>query len=312
MVFTDQGGQPEEGITAGSKTGRISKPRRIKRKRREAPFTERQLELLRARVHAYYLEHHRGPRKLSWGGLCDEIFEKTKVLIKEDDLQQWATKFIEKRRKTSRHPPDEGFVAIANFLMDPDIGMLSESELNEPEIPHRFAALLLDFLKHPGYTQKFPPLALSGTYEALCKDEDGTIRPTAWLQLEVREGDHVIRIWELSQTWSFLQDARTDDVETLCKKLLKARSEAYGCGIITPEDSLIIFLKDKYSGHNHYYFTLASYPSLWSDTSLLQFALLRHKYPVPDDFSDKYPDELFNDMEDETVFLHFTKMNPHG
>ena len=55
--------------------------------------------------------------------------------------------------------------------------MLSEKELNEPEIPYRFAAFLLDFLAYPGHKQDFPPSALSGTYVCLWRVEDGRIDP---------------------------------------------------------------------------------------------------------------------------------------
>jgi hypothetical protein len=274
----------------------------------EVVCTRRQRELMRTRVDAYYEIHQDGPRRMTWGGLCDEIFDYTNVLIPVEDLRQWATNFIEKGRNTPRHPNDQGFAAIASFLMHPDIDLLSEKELNEPEIPYRFASFLLDFLAQPGHKQQFPPLALSGTYVAFGKPEDGRIRPKAWLGLEVREGDHVIRVWEISQSWAFLVDARVDD-EPFHKKVLKAQYRANGWGVITPEDNLFIFLKDERSGNNHYYFTLAAYPSLWSDTSLLQFGLIRHEYPVPDDSNAKYLEELFEDTEDETVFLRFNKIN---
>jgi hypothetical protein len=274
---------------------------------RHVIFTARQRELLRTRVDAYRdVQNER--RGLSWPALCDEIFDLVHVHVRHEFLRQWVEGFIEKKKKQPRRPNNEEFAGIASFLMHPEIGMLSEEELNEPEIPYRFAAFLLDFLAHPGHKQQFPPLALSGTYVAFGKAEDGRIRPKAWLGLEVREGDHVIRIWEISQTWSFLVDARVDDDEPFSEKVLKAQYRANGWGVITPEDNLFIFLKDERSGKNHYYFTLASYPSLWSDTALLQFGLIRHEYPVPDDSSAKYLDELFDDTEDETVFLRFDKI----
>jgi hypothetical protein len=248
------------------------------------------------------------PATGSWAGVCADISDLIHVHVRHETLRQWAEGFIQKGRKTPIHPNEEELRAIVSFLMHTDIAMLSEEELNKPEIPYRFAAFLLDFLAQPGHKQKFPPLALSGTYVAFGEAEDGRIRPKAWLGLEVREGDHVIRIWEISQTWSFLVDARVDDDEPFSEKVLKAQNRANGWGVITPEDNLFVFLKDERCGQNHYYFTLASYPSLWSDTSLLQFGLIRHEYPVPDDSSAKYLDELFEDTEDETIFLRFDKI----
>ena len=274
---------------------------------REVVYTKRQREIIKTKVSAYYDVHHEA-RGLTWAGLCDEIFDYTQVQVRHEDLRQWVDGFIPKKRKQPRRPNKEELKAIVSFLMHADIHMLSEEELNEPEIPFGFAAFLLDFLAHPGHKQTFPPLALSGTYVAFGRTEDGIFRPKVWLGLEVREGDHVIRIWEISQSYSFLVDPRADDDRPYLKRLSEARSRANGWGVITPEDNLFIFLKDERSGINHYYFTLASYPSLWSDTSLRQFALLRHGYPVPDDCSNRYLDDLMDETEDETVLLHFNKI----
>jgi hypothetical protein len=258
------------------------------RRKREVVHTKRKRELIKTRVDAYY-DQHQEARGLTWAGLCDEIFDLTKVQVRHEVLRQWVEGFIAKYRKSPIHPNEAELKAIASFLMHPDINMLSKKELNEPEIPYRFAAFLLDSLAYPGHKQDFPPLALSGTYLACPRAEDGRMVPKV-LGLKVREGDHVIRISERS----FLVDARFDD--------------ANGWGVITPEDNLFIFLKNERSGKNHYYFTMASYPSLWSDTSLCQFALLRHGHPVPDDCTNKYLDELMDDTDEETVLLHFTKI----
>lgn len=267
------------------------------RRRRGVVHTRRQRELIRTSVDAYFDQHQKA-RGLTWKGLCDEIFDLAKVHVRDEVLRQWVEEFIAKNRKSPLHPNEAELKALASFVMHPDIGMLSEKELNEPEIPYRFAAFLLDSLAYPGHKQDFPPLALSGTYVACGRAEDGRMVPKVWLGLEVREGDHVIRIWE----HDYPVDARFDDDEPLHERILKPQS------VITPEDNIFIFLKNERSGKNHYYFTLASYPSLWSDTSLRQFALLRHGHPVPDDCSNKYLDELMDDTEEETVLLHFTKI----
>jgi hypothetical protein len=199
-------------------------------RQREVVYTERQRELIRTRVDAYYrVQNER--IGLSWAGVCADISDLIHVHVRHETLRQWAEGFIQKGRKTPIHPNEEELRAIVSFLMHTDIAMLSEEELNKPEIPYRFAAFLLDFLAQPGHKQKFPPLALSGTYVAFGEAEDGRIRPKAWLGLEVREGDHVIRIWEISQTWSFLVDARVDDDEPFSEKVLKAQNRANGWGV---------------------------------------------------------------------------------
>ena len=271
-------------------------------------YTERQRELIRARLLAYYDLRRARSRKISWGAICDEIFDETGVQIAIEDVRQFVKRFVQKDRNRSRGPNDEELEAIVSFLKRPRINLLSDKELNEPEIPYRFAEFLLDFLAHPEHNQQFPPKALGGRYLALLKSSDGSIHKRVELTLRVHKEDHVIRVTESSEAWSSVIDGDlNNDERSPAKPELDATYRAKGWAVITPEDSLLIFLKNERYGHNHYYLTIALYPGIWSETSVCQLALLRHQYPVPDDSASKSLEALMQDTEGDTVLLHFTK-----
>jgi hypothetical protein len=230
---------------------------------------------------------------LTWKGLCDEIFDRIQVNVRDEDLRQWVERFIARTRKSSRCPNKAELKAIASFLMHPDIDMLSEKELNEPEIPYRFAAFLLDFLAHPGHNQPFPPKKLGGRYRGFFRFSNGSIS-TRELTLEVRESEHVIHVSES---------------EKICRSsVLTTSYEAHGWAIITPEDNLFIFMKSDRYARNHYYITIALSPGIWSDTSVREFTLLRHQYPVLRTSDSTTVWGMMRETDDDTGFLVFNKI----
>jgi hypothetical protein len=201
VVYTEQ---QREAVYA-ERQGEVVQAER----QRKVVRTKRQRELIRIRVDAYYaIQNER--RGLSWAGLCDEIFDYTQVQVRHEVLRQWVEEFIQKGRKHPRGPNDEELEAIASSLMHPDIDLLSEAELNEPEIPYRFAQFLLDFLAYPGHTQLYPPKEFGGRYLALLKDTDGSIRTRVELILDIRDKDHVIRVSETSEAWSHIIELEVD------------------------------------------------------------------------------------------------------
>jgi hypothetical protein len=271
-------------------------------------------------VDAYYqIQHER--IDLSWNGVCADISELVHVPVRHEPLRQWVEQFIPNNRKQPRRPNKEEFAGIASFLMHPDIDMLSEQELNEPEIPYRFAKFLLDFLAYPGHTQLYPPKELAGRYLAVLKDTYGSIRKRVELILEVRERDHVIRAFEASEAWSHAIEVGFNPGEDCETSELDATSRANGWGVITPEGNLFQFMKHELLGYNHYYFTVALHPDIWSGTPPTQFAflrhtdppthslaLLRHAYPVPQTPDSRTLTDLMKETDGDTVLLHFYKI----
>jgi hypothetical protein len=267
VVYADQGGKPEKEITSGFKTRPISKPRRIRRKKREPVFTERQLELLKARANKYYQMHNSGLRGMSWGGFCDEIFERTHVWIGVEDLRQWATNFKAKRRSTPRHPNDEGFQALASFLMLPDIAMLLPEELNDPEPPYRFLQSFHEFLGvdlNSSSSNSRRSERLNGVYEACLQiektDEDEERCVMAILTLEVDHKIGGLRATERSEV-RFLGPGEIEVIPD--PWIIK------GWGIVTPEGDLFLFMNRT---STYYYQTI--------ETPLSPLTLLCHEIPA--------------------------------
>jgi len=283
----------------------------------EVNYTARQIELIRARIEAYYDLHQTMSRKASWVGVADQIFEETKVLMDDEVLRQFVQRVTRKtkpplqrvtRKKKPRIPNPENLRAIVSFLLADNIGLLTREELEAPEIPYRLAQFLLDFLRHPTHDQAYPPEALAGSYLALIKDADGSDRTRIQLDVQVSENDHIIRLSEITEVFSVVVEADFDAEEISDpQSVLNVRRYSEGWGVITPEENVLIFMKRERYGYNHYYLTIALHPPIWSETSALHFALLRHAYPVPDDPNSKTFEDLIKETDGDTVLLHFNK-----
>ena len=96
---------------------------------------DRRIELIRARLEAYYDVKSRGPGRASWKTICGEMYETIGVKMDEEIPRQFVRRI--KRREQPRVPDKENLEAIVSFLCHPDIALLSEEELNEPEVPYR-------------------------------------------------------------------------------------------------------------------------------------------------------------------------------
>src|SRR5689334_16455194 len=126
-------------------------------------YTDRQRELIRAKVKEYYDLHHFGARTISWAGLCDAILNDTRKHVRYEPLRQWVTGFVAKDRNQPLRPRPEEMEAIVEFLMLPDIDMLSPEELEGLEIPHRLLRSLLQYLRiDPNTPLPPPPPGLQG------------------------------------------------------------------------------------------------------------------------------------------------------
>jgi hypothetical protein len=266
---------------------------------------DRRIELIRARLEAYYDAESRGPRRVTWGGICDEIFDLTGVQMDDENLRQYVRRTM--RRGQPRVPTDEHLEAIVSFLTHPDIDRLSREELEEPEIPFHSIRSLLEFLRHDEHSEiSPPPHALGGVYHAIYRPS-GLTRFDIELTFRVEKGDHVVRLSEVSEMHTghsamvFRKDFRGKPGR------LEKRQQGEGWAILTPENNLFMFMKKKPYGHNYYYLTVAFNPSIWSDHSASQLALLRHEYPLERDPIPRSWEDLIKETEKDIVFLSFNK-----
>ncbi len=203
-------------------------------------YTDRQRELIRARVKEYYDLRHFGARKMSWGGFCDEVFDNRQVQVRAEVLRQWVTGFVAKDRNQPLRPRPEELEAIAEFLMRPEIGMLLPEELEEVEPPYRFLHSFLEFLRIDAerpILPPFPPQALDGVYEAWHQVEDPDEIEEKWIKTSLTlELDHLGRTVRATETWE-IHFRGTGEAA-----VLGGSRPSKGWGIVTPEGNLFLVM----------------------------------------------------------------------
>jgi hypothetical protein len=266
----------------------------------EAP--DRRIELIRSRLEAYYDIESRGPGKVSWRTISDEIDEIAGVKMDHESLRQFVRRTM--RRGRARVPETEHLEAIVNFLCHPEIDMLSRDELENRDVPQVLARFLLDFLRSKQENEPLPlPTALIGSYRAL----DGDLRlpdRVIDLSLGIEDGSDVIRLSEIATAYSY--DLLTTG--GVYKSEITQRLESDGWAILTPEDNLIIFMKQKRYGRNHYYLTLGMDRNVSAGVPVDLLLLLRHQYPlqqltIPNSFR-----EISKESDGETNLMYFRRL----
>jgi hypothetical protein len=271
----------------------------MRQMRRQVVYEDRQRELIRARLKEYYDLHHFGARRMSWGGLCDEIFDDTQVPVRAEVLRQWVVGFVAKDRNQPLRPRPEEMEAIAKFLMDPKIGMMLPEELVDPEPPHHFLHSLLELLRiDPNKPIAPPPQTLSsGVYEAWHQVEDADQTEESWIKTNLTlELDRNSRYVRATETWE-IHFRGADEPPTL-----GGSRPSEGWGIVTPEGSLFLVMRTQPNVHNYFYLPI--------EENSQYLALLRHEPPINRDYVPKTRtfEELKNAMKGRTLLLNFKRV----
>ncbi len=262
-------------------------------------YTDRQRELIRAKVKEYYDLHHFGARTISWAGLCDAILNDTRKHVRYEPLRQWVTGFVAKDRNQPLRPRPEEMEAIVEFLMLPDIDMLSPEELEDLEIPHRLLRSLLQYLRiDPNTPLPPPPPDLQGLYEAWHRVENPDEAEEQWIKISLRlEIDHPSRVVCARETWEI--HFRGDD-EVL---MPSGERPSEGWGIVTPEGNLCLFMKTKPWKRSYYYLPVG--------VNSRYLALLRHQPPEDRGLPETF-EQLTEQMKKRTLLLNFNKVGKKG
>jgi hypothetical protein len=269
-------------------------------------YTDRQIKLIRDRLIAYHVVQHDGPQHMTWIGVCGRIFHLVHVEMDEEVLRQFVRQVPRRDRPARpRIPKAKNLEAIVKFLCHKDIDMLSIEELREPEIPYRLARSFSEFLQTERGNRSLPaPTAINGSYRAVMqytKDDERVIE----LTFTVDDDASLVRL--LENTASYSHRNRNGDV-TLSHRELSQRRQSEGWGVLTPEDNLLIFMKEMIYGKNYYYLTMGMDQSICSGSSIKELLLLRHQYPtqhvpVPQSF-----DELKEESDGDTTLIRFDRL----
>lgn len=224
-------------------------------------------EKLRAALRAYRaFTRGRSRGSLTWLELSGDIEAYTNVAMGAEVLRQFVEGVSKRNPSRTRIPSDHNLQAIVAFLTHPQIDALSAKELEEDDFAWQACVRLSQFLRQDFDAEPVrPPPSLEGSYRAVT--ETGGASCTMLLRLQVRAEDGTIMVRECADLY--------DGGE---RKFHKAHREAVGFSVLTPEDSLLLFLKDLPYGRNHYW-VLAAEAELWSETPPARLILLRHDYP---------------------------------
>jgi hypothetical protein len=248
----------------------------------------------------YYDFQRVGPRKASWGGICDEIFDLRGVQVRPEVMRQWVRQFVQKGRNKTLGPNDAELEAIAFFLMHPDIDMLLPQELVDPEPPYRFLHSFLEFLRvDPSSPLPPPPQTLtSGVYEAWHRVEDPDQIEEKWIKTHLTlELDPNSRNVRATETWEIHFRGASENAV-----LSGGSRPAEGWGIITPEGSLFLVMKTLPRVHNYYYL-----PVLNNSRYL---TLVRHEPSKIRGDTPKSVEDRAAQMKSRTLLLTFGKVAP--
>jgi len=265
-------------------------------------YTDRQKELIRARLENYYDVEHRGPRKVTWDRICGDIFALTDIRMDDEVLRQFVRRV--KRRGVPRIPDTENLRAIVSLLKHVD--MLSDKELQEPDVPFALIQLFLQYLRHDEHSEILaPPGALDGVFNSAHALGDGSTRIDVELTLRTDPRNHFIRVAEKLESYTYPPEERHAEASSNIAPILQSRRLSEGWGILTPEDNIIIFMKQRPYAHNHFYTTIAVNPGLWSQTPVKQLALLRHEYPIESSSIPEAPQDVLNEGGSDMICLQF-------
>ncbi|MBK8174854.1 MAG: hypothetical protein IPK66_06165 [Rhodospirillales bacterium] len=225
------------------------------------------IEKLRAALRAYRaFTRGRSRSSLTWLELSGDIEAYTNVAMGAEVLRQFVEGVSKKDPARTRIPSEQNLEAIVAFLTHPEIDALSRKELKEDDFAWQACVRLSQFLRQEFDAEPVrPPPSLEGTYRAVTATDGATFATLLRLQLRPEDGTVLVR-------------ESADLYEDEAHGRHKAHREAVGWSVLTPEDSLLFFLKDLPYGRNHYW-VLAAEADLWSDTPPGRLILLRHDYP---------------------------------
>jgi len=252
-------------------------------------YSEWQLNRLRDALRAY---HRFGRdavdgRHYNWKDVSEAISLSTEVEVPPERLRQFVegvkTPGGGRRLLTMQ---EDRLDAIAKFATDEDYGLISEAELREYAPSWHAAQRLLEYLKQEFDTERIlPPATLEGTYRTWrFEPNDFVVRD---LTLQRASDDGLIRLMQVEDSYDLLSGAQFDHLSPEQREKARTGRITYGgWAILTPEDNLLMFLKNERNGRNCYYMTVASDLSHASQEPVKGLALMRHDYPLETDDSE--------------------------
>jgi len=249
-------------------------------------YSDWQLGRIRNALRAYhrYERSHDGVY-FTWKDVQEAIDEYTDVKVPAERLRQFVEGFKDKEgNRKFPAPRDAKLTAIVEFITHEDIELLSGNELRDFS-PERHAPLrLLEYLDQDFDKQRIsPPDVLQGEFQYGNDNVHEACRFS--LTLERADDSGLIQVTQTEEHFDRSHTLPLDKLGSKYRSNSPSSSIKYGgWAILTPEDSLFIFLKKERNGRNLYYFTMAIDQNIWTDDSINKLILLRQDFPL--DFVD--------------------------
>jgi hypothetical protein len=258
-------------------------------------FSDWQLNRLRDALRAYH-DYGRDAvdgRFYNWKDVSEAISLCADIEVPPERLRQFVegNRSKDGARRKFQSMQEASLEAIVKFLTEERLLLPAELEERAPEA--HAAQRLLEYLDQEFDTIRLLPLAIfEGTYQMRQKDDRRfAIREVT---LQQPSGEGMMRV-TMTEDY-YLKDAEEqyDGWTPEQRRQYRRNRTLYGgWAIFTPEENVLVFLKEADNGKNLYQFTLAAEVANQPGAAIERLILLRHVYPV----------ELENTNRDEEAML---------
>jgi hypothetical protein len=240
-----------------------------------------------------------GPDFLGFADDRDTPARRTRVKQAAERLRQ----FVEGKRdkdgtRSFQSMQERTLDAIMQFVRKESL--LSDDELTEHAPDSQAALRLLEYLDQGFDQERVLPLAkFDGTYAA--KRPDARDFVVYELTLQRPSGDGLMQATLIEDRYREKAAVEFDGL-TPEERQKQRRSRTFygGWAIFTPEETVMVFLKQASTARNLYQFTLAADMSLAAGADVDRLVLLRHDYPVELDYSNREEGDLLRSVMEES------------
>jgi hypothetical protein len=257
-------------------------------------YSDWQLNRLRDALRGYHdYEPGHGSGSFNWKDVSEAISLTADVSVPPERLRQFVegNRSKDGARRKFQSMQAESLDAIVKFLTEERL--LLPEELEEYAPPWQAAQRLLDYLDQNFDKQRIlPPVTFEGTYRARYTNKRGFA--VQELTFQKPSGEGLMQVIKAEEYYPASARDEYDKWNLVQRRDRRHTRTLYGgWAIFTPEDNVMVFLKQADNGKNLYQFTLAADMSYQPDAAVERLVLLGHDYPVElEDTSRDAPDML--------------------
>lgn len=214
-----------------------------------------------------------------WYDVIEAIYSQTGVKFEHEAIRRFAVGYPGKNGlKKIQIPRDKNKIrAIVDFLTHEDVGYLSQDELTQDFPSMQAAVRLNEFLDRFETSDRTEPASkLKGTYRQQRMLRDGFVNFDLSLQSPADSG--IMQAFYLEE-FVFVDKPVTSPYPEIDRS--KASINHYsGWAIYTPEEGLLIYLKDEEEGINRFFVAVGTDFGAWEGKDVNNLCLLEYQSPI--------------------------------